>query len=185
MGYYSRAANGLKKMFTAELYLIICEFFRAFMGDGTLVTVLTLGLSVYYMFGLYSVGQDIEGCKTAFNYKIACIVINLFNAFVYLGVITIIAKIVSVVLSITAVYFVCESVIDALNRVGDYGTARLGKTAWKFFASCYILMVILMLFANYEVAIIMLICSVVSEVVFLVFLYKSSVSLSHNTAYRE
>lgn len=108
MYQYFNAAQGLKKMFIAQIGIIICTvcvliaatgtFFFVAAGSaglvflfGLLTFVAAIGIIVFYiinLIGIYGAGKDIKGCKTAFMLTIVNLVVNVIerglNSFVKL-----------------------------------------------------------------------------------------------------
>ena len=179
MGYIN-AGKGLKTMFTAEIgaivsaVIMIIPFIGAVVG-GIGVIVFSI-LSVY---GLYVAGKDFEGLRNAFLLTIVSVILSLLA---FIPPIKGFISILSSIISLMVVYFVCNSLKDALVGMGKSDIAGLGQTVWTITLICTVLDVILSIIALIPIIGIVAkfllffvgIGSLVGSIMYLVYLYKCS-----------
>lgn len=140
MGTYSHAANGLKKVFMAEIIAIIAAVLSAipFLGIvGMIGSVVCLCLTVM---GLNEASMDDEGFRTALILSVVNIIVSLFTSGD--GTFSSIMSIVSSVLSLASLYYVCHSSAKLLRYVGEDSIASDGDTVWNINLICTIAAVI-------------------------------------------
>lgn len=185
MEKYLDAGAGLKKMFIASIGAIICLVLLLVPGINILAAVATLVFAVLSMVGLYQAGKDIDGCKTAFMLTIAKIVVNAVGNVGQSAMLALILTLAGYVLDVLVVYFVCTSVSEALERMGQSSVADKGRTTWKIYLGCYVVMIVFavlmvipsLLGVALVVSLAATILSVVAMILYMIFLYQSSNAL--------
>lgn len=144
MNRYPNAAEGLKLMFYGEIVAII----GAFLGIIPLLGgLLALAGGVVSLVGLNKAGADDEGYRTAFMLTIINIIVSLVSSFAGDGVFGTLVGIVSSVLSLAVIYFVCITTANLLHSVGASELERKGNTVWTINLVCTIVSVAVMLLA--------------------------------------
>lgn len=180
MNNYENAGLGLKKLYIAEIGVLVCTVLAFIPIINILAAVGLLVFAIISLVGLFQAGKDIKGCMTAFILTIVSAVCNLFKSF---GGSVI--SIVTTILSFLVMYFVCTSVAEVMNNIQQPDIAQKGQTVWKISLGCTIASVVILILAfvpglrglatiaNVVVAII----SIVNIILYMLFLGKSSAAL--------
>lgn len=187
MNKYQNAASGLKMMFIASIGAIICAVVAVIPLIGIIGGIGALVFGIMSLLGLNKAGRDIEGCKKAFMLTLIQIVLNVLSTF--LGAVPVVGLILSLatyVVSFLIVYFVCTSVAAVMREIGQDSIASTGETVYKINLVCYAVMIIAVILAMIPallviagiVSIVVSIASVVAEILYMIFLYKSSNALA-------
>ena len=203
MNQYFNAAQGLKKMFIAQIGTIICTVCTSIAAAGTLVFAAAGSLGLTGLFGLLTVvgaigaivfaiinlvglngaGKDIEGCKTAFTIAIISIVVSLCGSF--LKSLALLFTLAGLVLSFLITYYVCTSVSGVMASIGARDIADSGNNVWKIYLACNIIQAaiailnltpVLSLLAGIG-SIANLVVALVGLILYMIFLHKSSKAL--------
>ena len=177
---YANAGKGLKTMFKAEIGAIICAVIMIIPIIGTIIGGIGMVVfSIMSIYGLYVASQDFAGLKTAFLLTIANLVLSLLALIPVVGTFF---SLVSSVVSMMIIYFVCNSMSDSLIGMGHADVSSLGKTVWKIVLVCTILDVIFTLiglipligFLAKVLNVFVSIVSFVGSIMYLVYLSKAS-----------
>lgn len=125
MKQYPKAAEGLKLMFYGELLAII----------GILLTIILIGPiialvgEILVLVGLYRARMDDEGYGTAFMLSIVNIVLSIVGLFVPSdGLLGSLLSIISTIISLAIIYFVCSTTGNLLLSQGESALAQRGQT---------------------------------------------------------
>lgn len=177
---YSNISGGMKKMFIAQIGIIVCTVIAIIPIIGAIIGGLgALVFAIISLIGLYAVGKEVEACKKAFILTIVNAVLSLLTAIPVVGVII---SIVNTIISFLITYLVCTSLAEVLRNADATDIANLGTKVWKISFVCAILSVIFGLIAlipligvlgnilNFFVAI----AELVAGIMYLIFLYKGS-----------
>ncbi len=182
MGTYQNAGPGLKKMFIAEVGVIICT---VSVLAPALIFFAAIGMLVFMILslvGLHAAGQDIEGCKNAFIFTIVRLLVSVLSGFLgSLGVIGLILSIAQSILALLITYYVCTSVADVMSMIGHEDVARQGTTVWRINLVCYVVGIALNVVAWIPVlnvlagiaGVVIGIASLVAGILYMIFLYRS------------
>ena len=142
MKQYPKAAEGLKLMFYGELLAII----------GILLTIILIGPiialvgEILVLVGLYRARMDDEGYGTAFMLSIVNIVLSIVGLFVPSdGLLGSLLSIISTIISLAIIYFVCSTTGNLLLSQGESALAQRGQTVWTINLVCAIVSVVLSL----------------------------------------
>ncbi len=134
MDRYPNASEGLKLLFYAQILIIVGTLLSLVPIVGSLI-VLTGG--ILDLVGLHRAGQDDEGYRTAFMLSIASIVVNLLNGFADSeSFLASLLSVVSSLVSLGIIYFVCITTSNLLHSVGKEALSQRGITVWKINLVC-------------------------------------------------
>lgn len=136
MNQYPNAAAGLRLMFFGEILTIVGSFLAWIPFLGVLVI---LAGGIVSLVGLNRAGADDEGYRTAFMLTIVNIVVGLVGGFILSGL----ASIVSSILSLAVIYFVCITTSNLLHSVGATDIEQRGRTVWTINLVCTVISVVL------------------------------------------
>ena len=195
MRTYPNAAQGLHKVFLAQILLVIgvVLVLISFSSLGLLVVmgmvaaILVVVSGILNLVGLYQARQDDQGYANAFSLSIAILVINVLSNLV--GSETFLGSLLSLaasVLNLAVLYLVCATTSLLLGSLGREELARKGHTAWMVNLVCTIVSVACGLLAfipllnllAMPVLWITMIVSLVGSVMYLIFLYQASKALA-------
>ena len=170
MNQYLNAAQGLKKMFIAQIGIIICTVVDAigivglaigtasamvfasgslaFMGVfGILAILAGIGAVVFAVIslvGLYGAGKDIAGCNTAFTVTIVSLVVSVLGIlFRSSTILSLLFSLAGFALSFQQTYFVCTSVSEVMSVIGAQDIANQGNSVWKIYLACSIIQAVI------------------------------------------
>lgn len=138
--------------------------------------------AVISLVGLYSVGKDIAGCKTAFILTIVNLVISIVGSLTSLiPVLSVICSIAGSIISFLVVYYVCNSVAEVMTQVGAADIAERGVTVWKINLVCYVAAIVIAILAVIPVLsmiatvanLVIAIVSIIASILYMIFLNKS------------
>ncbi len=185
MEKFTNAGPGLRKMFIAAVGIIICSVLAIIPIINIVAGIGSIVFGVLSMVGLYQAGKDIQGCMMAFYITIANIVLSIIRTFFGAGILGIVLAICATVISLSIIYFVCNSVSEVMNQVGAAAVAQKGHTVWMINLVCCCVSVVLTLlglipiinifaaFANIIVAIV----SLVGTILYMLFLNDGAKAL--------
>ena len=173
---YPNASDGLKLMFYGEILVIIGTLLVWLPLVGVLL--LLIG-GIVSLVGLNRAGKDDEGYRTAFMLNIINIIVGLFSG--GNGTLSAIMSIISSLISLAVIYFVCTTTANLLHSVGAVETEQRGRTVWNINLVCTVVSVVLMLLAFIPIVnilaavgmIIVVIAELVGYVLYLMFLNAS------------
>lgn len=186
MEQFQNAAQGLKKMFIAQVGVIICTVIALIPVIDVVGVIGSIVFSIISLVGLNQAGKDIGGCKSAFTFTIAQIIVNAISNFFDDGIVKSIFSIAVTILSLMIIYLVCNSVSSVLSGIGYQDIADKGMTVWKINVICCIISVIVDIITLLPFigpvlavigAVIIAIISVVGEILYMIFLNSSSKAL--------
>lgn len=170
---YRLAGKGLFLVFVGQ----ILNIFALIPIVGAILSVVGLVLTLV---GLHSAGQYHPGYKTAFTVSIVSLVISVINIFAVglLGIVT-------AILSLVIVYYICTATAELLSSKGDGMLAEKGLKIWKMYKNCTIVTVVCLILAFVPilgiiaaiVAFIAAIVLIVAGILYIIFLYKAQASL--------
>lgn len=184
MRTYPRAADGLKKMFIAEILVIIGSLLA---WIPLLGSVLSIVGGILCLVGLHTAGGDDEGYRSAFTLSIINIVLTVILVFVAaVPILGSLLSIVSSLISLAVIFYVCRTTSNLCSATGHEDVARKGNTVWTINLVCTIVSVVLSLLilipiVNVLAAVAMLVVAIVELVgyiLYLIFLYKGSAALA-------
>lgn len=175
MRNYPNASEGLKLMFYGEIVAIIGAFIP-FVG----VLLVVVG-GIVSLVGLNKAGTDDEGYRTAFMLTIISIVVSVISGFLGQSVLGSLLNIVSSILSLAIIYFVCITTANLLCHAGATDLADRGRKVWNINLSCTVLGVVLTLLLFIPVlnilaivgVIVVAIIELVGYIMYLMFLHGS------------
>lgn len=130
MSNYPNAGKGLKKLYIAAIGALVCSILMFIPLVNIVAVIGILIFSIISILGLWAVGKDISGCKTAFWLTIGSCVVNVIENFLGTALGTVFS-IASTVLSLAVTYYICTSVAAVLRSVGETDAALAGDKAWK------------------------------------------------------
>ena len=173
---YPNASGGLKLMFTGEILTIV----------GVVLTVILIGPilmligGIMSLVGLYRARQDDEGYNTAFILSIVNIVLDFAGVF-FEGIGASLISIISSIISLAIMYYVCTTTSNLLHSVGEETVAARGRTVWNINIVCTIVSVLLSILAYVPLlsvlttigAVIIVIAELVGYILYLMFLRGS------------
>ena len=179
------ASKGLKKMFIAQIGGTVCIVLAVIPLIGIVAAIAALVFSILSIVGLYEAGKNVDGCKTAFMITIANLVLSMVSNFAGAGILGSILSIAGLVLQFLVVYFVCTSVAETLRKTGSEEVAKNGDLVWKINLVCYLANIVISILALIPIlnvlalvgSVILVIAQLVAAILYLIFLYKSSVAL--------
>lgn len=207
MNQYFNAAQGLKKMFIAQIGTIICTVCTSIAAAGTLVFAAAGSLGLTGLFGLLTLvgaigaivfaiinlvglngaGKDIEGCKTAFTIAIISIVVTFCGNLMQKKVpsLALLFTLAGLVLSFLITYYVCTSVSGVMASIGARDIADSGNNVWKIYLACNIIQAVIAILNLTPVlsllagigSIANLVVALVGLILYMIFLHKSSKAL--------
>ena len=174
---YPNASGGLKLMCTGEILTII----------GAVLTIILIGPiisligSIVALVGLYRARQDDEGYGTAFTLSIVNIVLGLVGMFFPEGFGASLISIISSIIALAIMYYVCTTTSNLLHSVGEETIAARGQTVWNINIVCTIVSVVLSILAYVPLlnvlaafgAVVVVIVELVGYILYLMFLYGS------------
>ena len=184
--YYPNAVPGLHKMFISQIGSIVCTVLLLIPVVNFFALIGVYGFLILSLVGLNEAGRDIEGCKTAFYITIVQIVLNVLSYFLGTGVLDVAISIVLCILNFLTVYYVCSSVAEALRSRSFGDIAARGELVWKINLAYYIAEILRLVLTCIPVLnvlivpviqLIVTIVSLVGGILYIMFLYKSYVSL--------
>lgn len=176
---YPNAANGLKLVFYAEILAVIGGILMILPTVGS-VFLLVSGLLA--LVGLNRAGADEEGYRTAFMLSIVSVVVSAVSMFTradsFMGSLV---SIVSGIVSLIIIYFVCTTTSKLLRTVGREALYQRGHTVWTINLACTVLGVVLSMLMFIPIlnvlaafaGVIVGIVKLVGYVLYLMFLYGS------------
>lgn len=182
MNNYSNAGAGLKKMFIAQVGIVVCTVLAIIPFVNILAGIATFVFAIISMVGLYGAGKDIEGCKKAFTLTIVNLVISILAA-IFSGS-TLCSTLFSIagdVVGFLIVYNVCTSVSAVLKELGAADVAAKGESVWKINFGCYVASIIISILSVIPLikilagiaAVILAIVALVAGILYMIFLNKS------------
>ncbi|MBE6014687.1 MAG: hypothetical protein E7241_04895 [Lachnospiraceae bacterium] len=179
MKQYQNAADGLRLNFIARLVSIGCSIIMFIPIIGTLLGLYgQIACVVVMIVGLYLLSKDVSDVKIAFVLSIVSVVIATAKAasggFFLLAI-------ANTVIDFFVIYFVCKSVADSLKSHGMLEIADKGDLVWKINLICSAISIVVELVSWIPVLNILgamvgalnSIASIVGDVIFFIFLYKS------------
>ena len=126
---YKNVANGMHKMYIAELGAVICTAIALIPIIGTIIGGIgALVFGILMIIALYGVGKEVEDCRKAFILMIIGVVIGLLTGIPVIGKVLSLA---SEVVSFLVIYLVCTCLGKLVAEAGDGATAALGEKVWK------------------------------------------------------
>ena len=183
MKSYPMASDGLKLMFYGEIVTIIGSVLSLVPIVGVILRIVGPVLAAY---GLFKAAGDDEGYRTAFYLTIAQVVVNLISAFFKNGgIVKSLLSIVSTIVGLAIVYYVCTTTANLLHAVGQEQQSAKGRTVWLIYLICALVSVVVQILAIIPIlnilaaaiGVIMLIAQLVGYILYLIFLYKSGKAL--------
>lgn len=183
MNNYENAGSGLKKLYIAEIGVLVCTVLAFIPIINILAGIGMLVFAIMSLVGLFQAGKDISGCMTAFVLTLVSGVCNVLKSIG--GSVGTVASIVGPILSFLVMYFVCTSVAEVMNNIQQPDIAQKGQTVWKISLGCTIASVVILLLAFIPAfsglatigTIIVAIISIINIVLFMMFLGNSSAAL--------
>lgn len=134
MEKYQDLKPNVKKMYIAELGVAICTLVMLIPIVGTIlggIGVIVFG--ILNLIALYGAGKTVEGCKMAFIFSIANLVIGLLTRVPVLGKVL---ALVGIVLGFLVVQNVCSALSEVMKDLGSNGTAEDGDKVVKIYLVC-------------------------------------------------
>lgn len=183
MGNLQNAGAGLRKMFIASLGVVICTILAFIPFVNILAAIAVIVFMILSMVGLFQAGNDIEGCRTAFILTLVNIILNILKAGLKSSIMHMIVETAGYIVSFMVIYLVCTSVSEVLNRIGAINVAQMGETTWKINAACNVGLVLIAILALIPIlgwiasilgVIVIVVLSLIGEILYMIFLYKSS-----------
>lgn len=180
----TKISNGMKMLFIAQIGAICCGAIAVTPYIGTaLGTIGALVFAVISMIGLWSIGQEVPACKTAFFLEIVSAVLSLLSLVPILGKL---CELADVIVSFIIVYLICSSLASVIRDVGAPDDAAFGDLVWKLELVCSIFSFIATILSwipviNVIAAILLLPASLfifVVGILYIIFLYKGYKVLS-------
>ena len=173
---YPNASGGLKLMFTGEILTIV----------GVVLTVILIGPiltligGIMSLVGLYRARQDDEGYNTAFILSIVSIVLDFVGVF-FDGIGECLISIISSIIALAIMYYVCTTTSNLLHSVGEESIAARGRTVLNINIICTIISVVLSVLAYVPLlsvltvigAVIIIIAVLIGYILYLMFLHGS------------
>ncbi|WP_455721675.1 hypothetical protein [Agathobacter sp.] len=188
MNTYGNASEGLRKMFIAQVCLIICSVLSVIPIINLLASVASVVLSIIYLVGLYNAGKDINGCANAFVLSIISLVCNVISSLTSFAVLfSMLFSVAAAVLTFMVAYQVCTSVSEAVGSRGHSDIANLGKSTWIVFLIGSILNVVVAIvavvipFADVVIvgmSVVSTMVQIIVQLFYATFLSRSSAALS-------
>ncbi len=141
MNRYPNASEGLKLLFYAQILIIVGTLLSLVPIVGSLIALIG---GILNLVGLNRAGQDDEGYRTAFILSIVSIAVNVLSSFAGSeGILASLLSIVSTLLSLGIIYFVCITTSNLLHSVGAEALSQRGITVWKINLICTVVSVAL------------------------------------------
>lgn len=168
---YPHAADGLRLMFYGTIIVVVGAIL-AWIPVVGLVVILAGGITG--LVGLHKAGPDGADYRTAFAIAIINLIVSLFGL-----------DIISSLLTLAQVYFVCRGTNELLMSVGAEELAQRGGTVWKINLVCTVISVVLSALTELGllsgltllVGIVALIVSLVGDILYLSYQYNRSKAL--------
>ena len=182
MNNYPNAGAGLKKMFIAQIGIVVCTVLAIIPIINILAGIGAIVFAIISMVGLYGAGKDIEGCKKAFTLTIINIVISILaSIFSKSTLFSVIFSIAGDICAFLIVYNVCSSVAAILKDKGAADVAAKGESVWKINLGCYVASIVISILAVIPLlnilagiaGFIVAIISLVAGILYMIFLNKS------------
>lgn len=184
MKNYRGSAEGLRLIFKANIWLIICAFVTMMPLIKIVGLIGTIVASVVLMVGLYKAGEDILACKVAFALEIGNIAVSALDIFIDMpGLLTTLTGLFPIVSN----YILLISVTVVLKKIGAVPVMKLGIAAIFFYTLAMVGTVILavvavvLAFAGFKGAlwllVVMLVLGITTLVLYLKFLLNSAEAL--------
>lgn len=188
MQKYENASSGLKMMFIAAIGAIICRVIAIIPIIGTIIGGIGgLVFLIMSLIGMYKAGTDIDGCKKAFMCNIINLVVSVLKTFLgKVPVLGLILTLAGYVLTFLVVYLVCSSVGAVMKDMGHEDIASNGTLVYKINFVCYIATIVISILAVIPLvniiaglaSIVVSIVILVAQILYMIFLYKSSNALA-------
>ena len=190
MNSYFDAQGGLKKLFVGTIGTLVCNVISQIPLLGMVAAVGSLLFTALAIYGMFQAGKDIPGCKSAFLLYVIEFVIQIFtSAFAFMSIgaaIASICVIVQAILDMVIIYLVCTSVSEVMIVKGHGDIANFGKVVWILSMVAYVIGIVTTLAAKIPVlglmvvllGFIIAVVKIVSGILYLVFLYRSSEALA-------
>lgn len=164
-------------------WMFYAEILRIFNSIPLVGVIFGLVAVVLHLLALYGAGRYDRGYRTAFLLNIAALVIEVIGAIVNSdGVLGMLISVASALVNLGVIYFLCSSTARMLELEGESDLAVFGNKVWKIYLACIIISLILVVVMAIPVinilgsltVILLSILQVVSCVMLIVFLYRSS-----------
>ncbi len=183
MGTYSHAANGLKKVFMAQIISIIAAVLAIIPGLGIISLIGAILCLILSVIGLNEASMDHSGFRTALILSVVNIIISLFTSGD--GWLSAIMSIVSSILSLASLYYVCHTASYLLRNLGETAIAANGDTVWNINLICTVAAVICSILAVVPLinilaslaSVIIVIVSLIAGIMYMVFLNNCAKAL--------
>ena len=185
---FQNAADGLKKMYIAQLATIFCAIFAVLPLIGLIGVFGILVCSILSLIGLNSAGKDIEGCKMAFTLTVVRIVVGVLSNLFGTGIMATIFSVVNDVLALLITRAVCLSVAEVMESLNRQDVADTGRSVWKINLGCYVADIVLTILAVIPVlgtvmavagSVVTVILGLVAGIMYIIFLSKSYQALEN------
>lgn len=142
MKNYRGSAEGLKILFKAVIWMVICAFVSAMPLVGILGSIGMVVCSVMFLVGFYRAGEDIPACKAAFVLQIISTVVSVLSIFISaLEGISLFTDLLPIIANLILLISVTKVVKDR----GATSVARLGVITTCFYIGSTVGSVILVL----------------------------------------
>ncbi len=183
MGTYSHAANGLKKLFMAQIISIIATVLTRIPSLSVISMIGNILCLILSVVGLYEASMDHSGFRTALIFSVVNIIISLFTSGG--GWLSTIMTIVSSILSLASLYYVCHTASYLLRNLGEHTIAANGDTVWNINLTCTVAAVICAILAVVPLinilaalaSVIIVVVSLVAGIMYMIFLNNCSKAL--------
>lgn len=176
MSGYTQAAQGLRKMFLAEILMIA----------GVLTAPLVVGVipalvgQVVYLMGLYQARQDNPDYGSAFTLTLVGLAARFLAGLWSESRLESLLDLLASILSFVVVYLICSATGVLLGSLGQDGLARMGRTVWMVNLVCVLVRAVMVLLFFPALLLLFLpgmvlitLAELAGGVLFLVFLYRS------------
>lgn len=184
MKNYRGSAEGLRLIFKANIWLLICAFVTMMPVIKIVGLIGTIAASIALMVGLYKAGEDIPACKVAFALEIVNIVVSALDIFIDMpGLLTTLTGLFPMVSN----YILLISVTVVLKQIGATSVMKLGIAATVLYGLSMVGTVILavtavvLAFAGFQGAlwllVVILALGITTLVLYLKFLLNSAEAL--------
>lgn len=183
MGTYAHAANGLKKVFMAQIISIIAAFLALIPGLGIISMIGAIFCLILTVIGLNEASMDHSGFRTALLLSVVNIIISLFTSGD--GWLSAIMSVVSSILSLASLYYVCHTASYLLRNLGENTIASNGDTVWNINLLCTVATIICSILAVIPLinilatiaSVIIVIVSLIASIMYMIFLNNCSNAL--------
>lgn len=183
MGTYSHAANGLKKVFMAQIISIIAAVLAVIPSLGIIGMIGAIFCLILTVIGLNEASMDHSGFRTALILSVVNIIISLFTS--GNGWLSAIMSVVSSILSLSSLYYVCHTASYLLRNLGEETIASNGETVWNINLLCTFAAIICNILAIIPLinilaglaSVIIVIASLVAGIMYMIFLNNCSKAL--------